>query len=46
MTLIMACIEAHPGQGEEVAVMDEVDVCVCSGSVWDISDLEERMGGQ
>jgi len=40
----MACIEAHPDQGEEVAVMDDVDVRVENGSVSGVSDLKERMG--
>ena len=40
----MTCMEAHPERGEEVAVMDDVGVTICKGSVSGIFDLEERMG--
>jgi hypothetical protein len=42
--MIMGCIEAHPGRGEEVTAMDDVDVDVGAGSVGGVSDLRERMG--
>jgi hypothetical protein len=43
--MIMGCIGAHPGQGEEVTAMDDVDVDVGvgAGSVGGVSDLWERM---
>jgi len=44
MNLIMASIGAHPGKGEEVTMVDDVDVAVCRWSVRGISGLEERMG--
>ncbi len=42
--LIMACIESHPYRGKGVAVVDDVDVCVCRRVKKDISRLTERMG--
>jgi hypothetical protein len=48
MNLILPCIGAHPGSGEEVMVMDDapsdVEVHVCRMSISRISSLEERMG--
>jgi hypothetical protein len=35
---------AHPAPGEEVVVMDDVDVNVCCVSVSSISHRKERMG--
>jgi hypothetical protein len=46
MISIMAHIETHPEQGEEVTAMDDVEVCVCSRSVRGISSLKGRMGDQ
>lgn len=46
MNLIMPCMEAHPANGEEVRVMDEVDVHVGRVSINSISSLRERMGGK
>jgi hypothetical protein len=44
MNSTMPCTGAHPAPGEEVMVMDDVDVNVCRGSISSISDLNERMG--
>lgn len=44
MNLTMVCKGAHPATGEEVVVMDEVDVTVCTASINSISSQEERMG--
>jgi hypothetical protein len=44
MNLIMPCIGAHPASGEEVMVMDEVEVDVGRVSISSISSLRERMG--
>lgn len=44
MNLIMPCMGAHPTNGEEVMVMDEVDVHVGQVSINSISSLRERMG--
>ena len=44
MNLIMDSIGAHPGEGEEVAVMDDGDVGVYRRSVRDIASSKERMG--
>lgn len=44
MNLTMVCRGAHPAAGEEVVVMDEVDVTVCTVSINSISSQEERMG--
>jgi hypothetical protein len=44
MNLIMPCIGAHPARGEEVVVMDDVDVCVGRVSISSIFSLKERMG--
>jgi hypothetical protein len=44
MNLIMPYMEAHPAQGEEVMVVDDVDVNVGLGSISSIFSLEERMG--
>lgn len=44
MNLIMPCMGAHPASGEEVMVVDEVDVHVGRVSINSISNLRERMG--
>ena len=44
MNLMMPCKGAHPAPGEEVMVMDDVDVNVCRVSISSISYLHERMG--
>jgi len=44
MNSMMLCMGAHPAPGEEVMVMDDVDVNVCRGSISSISHLTERMG--
>ncbi len=44
MNLTMPCMDAHPAPGEEVMVMDDVDVNVCLGSISSISHLKERTG--
>ena len=44
MNSMMPCMGAHPTPGEEVMVMDDVDVNVCLGSISSISTLNERMG--
>jgi len=44
MNLTMPCMGAHPAPGEEVMVMDDVDVNVCRVSVSSISHRKERMG--
>ena len=44
MNSMMPCMGAHPAPGEEVMVMDDVDVSVCRGSISSISHLKERMG--
>ena len=44
MNLTMDCRGAHPATGEEVVVMDEVDVTVYTASINSISSQEERMG--
>jgi hypothetical protein len=44
MNSIMTKFGAHPGDGEEVTVTDEVDVNICRKFVRGISDLGERMG--
>ena len=44
MNLIMSCIGAHPASGEEVMVMDDVDVHVGRVSISSIFNLKERMG--
>ena len=40
----MTCVRAHPDQGKEVTVMDDVDVTIRDESVSGVSDLKERMG--
>jgi hypothetical protein len=44
MDMTMPCTGAHPAPGEEVMVMDDVDVAVCLKSVSSISHSKERMG--
>lgn len=44
MNLILLCTGARPAPGEEVMVMDDVDVNVSRTSVNNTSDLKERMG--
>lgn len=44
MNLIMPCMGAHPAPGEEVVVMDEVDVSVGRVSISSIFGPKERMG--
>ncbi len=44
MNLIMPCTGAHPAPGEEVVVMDDVDVNVCRVSINSIFGPKERMG--
>jgi hypothetical protein len=44
MNLTMPRMGAHPTPGEEVMVMDDVDVNVCRRSVSSISQPKERMG--
>jgi hypothetical protein len=44
MELTMGCIGTRPATGEEVVLMDEVDVSGCTGSINSISSQEERMG--
>lgn len=44
MNLTMPCMGAYPAPGEEVMVMDDVDVNVCRESISSISYLNERMG--
>jgi len=44
MNAMVPCVGAHPAPGEEVMVMDDVDVNVCRGSISSISYLNERMG--
>ena len=44
MNPVMTCMGAHPAPGEEVMVMDDVDVNVCRGSISSISNQNERMG--
>ena len=44
MNSTMPCMGAHPAPGEEVMVMDDVDVNVCRVSVSSISHRKERMG--
>jgi hypothetical protein len=46
MNAIMLCIEAHPAAGEEVMVVDKVDVNVGSMSISSSSNLRERMGAR
>ena len=44
MNSMMPSMGAHPAPGEEVMVMDDVDVNVCRESIDSISYLNERMG--
>lgn len=44
MNSMMHNTGTHPAPGEEVMVMDDVDVNVCRGSISSISHLKERMG--
>lgn len=44
MNLTMGCLGARPATGEEVVLMDNDDVNVCTGSINSISSQEERMG--
>jgi hypothetical protein len=44
MNWIMLCMGAHPTSGEEVMVMDDVDVHVGRMSISSIFSLRERMG--
>ena len=44
MNMMMPWAGAHPAPGEEVMVMDDIDVAVRSQSISSISDLKERMG--
>jgi hypothetical protein len=46
MNSMMPNMGAHPALGEEVMVMDDVDVNVCRGSISNISYLKERKGEQ
>jgi hypothetical protein len=44
MNPMMPFTGAHPAPGEEVMVMDDVDVNVCRESISSIFTLNERMG--